>query len=118
MTSAERSSLLLTRTHRSARLLHLACLRKRYKTELCTDARSVSREVSRLPVVDYETGPSGGVQGLRRRTSNLMLVSIIVLDAVSLWLIGVAGLLAESRCVKREVSRPMAADGRVTATAF
>ena len=62
-------------------------------------------------VVDYETVPSGGEQGLQRRTSNLLLVSMIVLDAVSLWPTGVAGWLAESRCVKREVSRPQAADG-------
>ena len=34
-----------------------------------------------------------------------------VLDTVSLWLIGVADWLAESGCVKREVSRPQAADG-------
>ena len=75
----------------------------------CTDARAVSRELSRLPVVDYETGPSGGVQSLRRRTSDLLLVSMIVLNTVSLCEaapIGVAGWLAESRCVKREVSRP------------
>ena len=36
---------------------------------------------------------------------------MIVLDAVSLWATGVAGWLAESRCVKREVSRPQVADG-------
>ena len=71
----------------------------------------MSRELSRLLVVEYETEPSGGEQGLQRRTSNLLLVSMIVLDAVSLWPTGVAGWLAESRCVKREVSRPQAADG-------
>ena len=38
---------------------------------------------------------------------------MIVLDTVRLWPIGVAGWLAESRCVKREVSRPLTA----TATA-
>ncbi|MDC0526285.1 hypothetical protein OAO87_04705 [bacterium] len=77
----------------------------------CTDARFVSHELSRLPVVECETVSSGGEQGLQRRTLNLLLVSITVLATVSLWLIGVAGLLAEPRCVKREVSRPMAADG-------
>ena len=71
----------------------------------------MSRELSRLLVVECETESSGGEQGLQRRTSNLLLVSMIVLDAVSLWPTGVAGWLAESRCVKREVSRPQAADG-------
>ena len=36
---------------------------------------------------------------------------MIVLDTVRLWPIGVAGWLAESRCVKREVSRPQVSDG-------
>ena len=36
---------------------------------------------------------------------------MIVLGAVSLLATGVAGWLAESRCVKREVSRPQVADG-------
>ena len=71
----------------------------------------MSRELSRLLVVECETESSGGEQGLQRRTSNLLLVSMTVLDEVSLWLIGVADWLAESRCVKREVSRPTAADG-------
>ena len=71
----------------------------------------MSRELSRLPLVECETEPSGGEQGLQRRTTNLLLVSMIVLDTVSVWSTGVAGWLAESRCVKREVSRPQAADG-------
>ena len=36
---------------------------------------------------------------------------MVVLDAVSVCPTGVAGWLAESRCVKREVSRPQVADG-------
>ena len=36
---------------------------------------------------------------------------MVVLDAVSMCSTGVAGWLAESRCVKREVSRPQVADG-------
>ena len=36
---------------------------------------------------------------------------MVVLDTVSVCSTGVAGWLAESRCVKREVSRPQAADG-------
>ena len=36
---------------------------------------------------------------------------MVVLDVVSVLPTGVAGWLAESRCVKREVSRPQAADG-------
>ena len=36
---------------------------------------------------------------------------MVVLDAVSVCSTGVAGWLAESRCVKREVSRPQVADG-------
>ena len=49
-------------------------------------------------------------------TSNLLLVSMtVVLDTVSLWLIGVADWLADSRCVKREVSRPLTATATVHA---
>ena len=36
---------------------------------------------------------------------------MVVLDALSVCSTGVAGWLAESRCVKREVSRPQVADG-------
>ena len=38
-------------------------------------------------------------------------MSVVVLDALSMCSTGVAGWLAESRCVKREVSRPQVADG-------
>ena len=76
----------------------------------CIDARFVSRGVIRLPCAQCETGSSGGVQGLHRRASNLLLASIIGLDALSSCSTGVTSWLAESRFEKREVSRPVVAD--------
>ena len=86
-------------------------LRCRLSSRLSKKKKKKKKKKSSSSSSPVETEPSGGEQGLQRRTSNLLLVSMIVLDTVSVWSTGVAGWLAESRCVKREVSRPQVADG-------
>ena len=93
----------ISRTCCVAHRTHAPCLS-------CMNARVVSRELNRLPVVDCETVGADSVQSFQRRLWMLLLVSMTVLDELSLGATGVASWRAESRCEKREGSRHEVAD--------
>ena len=94
----------ISRTCCVAHHTHAPCLS-------CNNARVVSRELNRLPVVDCETVGADSVQSFQRRLWMLLLVSMTVLDTMSLGATGVARWRAESRCEKGEGSRHEVAHG-------